>query len=359
VIPESAALCPVRLEPIFGARPWGARTLAPLFPEKSNLAEPLGEAWMTGVECRFASGPFAGQKLGDVWRTLPSAWTGTKISGSDGSFPLLVKFIFAEEKLSVQVHPDDEYAARHEQAAGGRGKTEMWYAIRTRPGAEVLAGLKPSVTPEIFKRAIEDGSAENCLQHIPVRAGEAIFVPAGTAHTIGAGLVLCEIQEYSDLTYRVFDYNRRDSQGRSRELHIEKALRVIRFDEQRGGKIEPARIVRGGVTETFFIACRFFAAEKWEFAESVERVAAATSPEHFDVLIFLEGRGVIQWGGESVEYAPAQTWLLPAALGAYHLAPGERTSLLRAYVPVPFDDFARKLAAQGVSEAALSRLVYP
>jgi mannose-6-phosphate isomerase len=356
VISGNASLCPARLEPIFSARPWGARTLAPLFPEKSNLAEPLGEAWMTGVECRFASGLFAGQKLGDVWRTLPPAWTGTKINAADGSFPLLVKFIFAEEKLSVQVHPDDEYAARHEQAAGGRGKTEMWYAIHARPGAEVLAGLKPDITPEIFKRAIEDGSAEDCLQHVPMRAGEAIFVPAGTAHTIGVGLVLCEIQEYSDLTYRVFDYNRRDAQGRSRELHIEKALQVIRFGEQRGGKIKPERIAHGGVTKTYFIACRFFAAEKWEFAA---RMDAATSPEHFDVLIFLEGRGSIQWGGESVEYAPAQTWLLPAALGEYHLAPCERTSLLRAYVPVPLDEFARKLAAQGVSEAALSHLVYP
>jgi len=201
---------------------------------------------MTGVECRFASGPFTGQRLGDVWRTLPPAWTGTKISAPDCSFPLLVKFIFAEEKLSVQVHPDDEYAARHEQAAGGRGKTEMWYAIRARPDAEVLAGLKPGVTRETFKRAIEDGSAEDCLEHVPLRAGEAIFVPAGTAHTIGAGLVLCEIQEYSDLTYRVFDYNRRDAQGRSRELHIEKALQVMRFGEQHGGKIEPVRMTRDG-----------------------------------------------------------------------------------------------------------------
>jgi mannose-6-phosphate isomerase len=194
------------------------------------------------------------------------------------------------------------------------------------------------------------------LQHVPLGAGEAIFVPAGTAHTIGAGLLLCEVQEYSDLTYRVFDYNRRDAQGRSRELHIEKALQVMRFGEQRGGKIEPARIVHGAVTETFFIACRFFAAEKWEF---VEAAGAATSPEHFDLLIILEGHGSIQWGGESVEYAPAQTWLLPAALGAYQLAPRERTSLLRAYVPVSIDEIPRKLAAQGVSEAAISHLVYP
>ena len=354
--PGSASLCPVRLEPIFSPRPWGARSLAPLFPDKSNLAEPLGEAWMTGVECRFASGSFAGQKLGDVWPTLPTAWTGKKVIGSDGSFPLLVKFIFADEKLSVQVHPDDDCAARYERAAGGRGKTEMWYAIHARPGAEVLVGLKPGVTPGIFKRAIENGSAEDCLQHVPVSDGEAIFVPAGTAHTIGAGLVFCEIQEYSDLTYRVFDYNRRDAQGRSRELHIEKALQVMRFGEQRGGKIVPVRITRNGVTETYFIACRYFAAEKWEFAESM---SAETSPEHFDLLIFLEGRGAIQWGGESVEYAPAQTWLLPAALGAYHLAPRERTAVLRAYVPASLDEFARKLAAQGVSEAALSRVVYP
>jgi len=311
---------------------------------------------MTGVECRFASGPFAGQKLGDVWPTLPAAWTGTKISAGDAPFPLLVKFIFADEKLSVQVHPDDDYAARYEKAAGGRGKTEMWYAIHARPGAEVLAGLKPGVTPEIFKRAIEDGSAEDCLQHVSLRAEEAIFVPAGTAHTIGAGLVLCEIQEYSDLTYRVFDYDRRDAQGHSRELHVEKALQVIRFGEQRGGKIEPARIKRGGTTETFFVACRYFAVEKWEF---VEKVAAATAPEHFGLLTFLEGRGAIRWGGESVEYAPAQTWLLPAALGAYQLAPDERTSLLRAYVPASLDELARNLAAQGVTEAALSRVVYP
>jgi mannose-6-phosphate isomerase len=356
VNPGSVSLCPARLEPIFSPRPWGARNLAPLFPEKSNLAEPLGEAWMSGVECRFASGPFAGQKLGDVWSTLPSAWTGTKISASDAPFPLLVKFIFADEKLSVQVHPDDDYAARYEKAAGGRGKTEMWYAIHARPGAEVLAGLKPGVTPEIFKRAIEDGSAEDCLLHVPLHAGEAIFVPAGTAHTIGAGLVLCEIQEYSDLTYRVFDYNRRDAQGRSRELHIEKALQVMRFGEQRGGKIEPARIKRGGTTETFFVACRCFAVERWDF---VEKVAAATAPEHFDLLVFLEGCGSIQRGGESVDYAPTQTWLLPAAFGSYHLAPRERTSLLRAYVPASLDEFARKLAAQGVSEAALSRVVYP
>ena len=130
----------------------------------------------------------------------------------------------------------------------------------------------------------------------------------------------------------------------------------MRFGEQSGGKIEPVRIARGAVTETYFVACRYFATEKWEFAE---RIAAATSREHFDLLIFLEGRGAIHWGGESAEYAPAQTWMLPAALGAYQFAPGERTIASAHLRSRALDEFARKLADQGVSEAALSRLVYP
>jgi mannose-6-phosphate isomerase len=310
---------------------------------------------MTGNECRFASGPFAGQKLGGVWPTLPPQWAGTQADLAH-DFPLLVKFIFAEQKLSVQVHPGDDFAKRHEPGPASCGKTEMWYALHARDGAEVLVGLKHGVTAEKFKRAIADGTAENLLEHVPMRAGDVIFVPAGTAHTIGGGLVLCEIQQHSDITYRVYDYNRRDAQGQLRDLHIEKALQVIQFGEQSGGKVDPVRISRGAVTETYFVACRYFATEKWEFAE---RIASATSLKHFDLLIFLEGRGSIHWGSASVDYAPAQTWLVPAALGAYQLNPAGRTTLLRTYVPTHIDEFARKLADQGVSESAWSRLVYP
>lgn len=347
-------LGPARLEPIFSLRPWGVRSLAPLFPEKSNLAEPIGEAWLTGVECRFANGPFAGKKLGDAWGEMSAEWTGTSIERG-ASFPLLVKFLFTREKLSVQVHPDDDYAARLESAAGGRGKTEMWYALRAEPGAEVLIGLKPEVTREKFRRAIADGTAEECLARISVCAGEAIFVPARTAHTIGAGLVLCEIQEYSDLTYRVYDYNRRDAQGQARELHIEKALDVMRFGRQESGKITPLRAERGGVTETYFLACRYFAAEKWEFEERVE---GATTPEHFDLVIFLEGSGSVECGGESVEYRPAQVWMIPAGLGSYRLVPDARTSLLRSYVPSDMNEFVRTLEERGIDRADASRLIY-
>ena len=152
-------VCPARLEPVFSPRPWGTRSLAPFFPEKTSLAAPIGEAWMTGKDCVFANGPFAGTKLGDAWPRMPVEWAGTR-SNTAATFPLLVKFIFSEEKLSVQVHPDDAYAAAHEQAAGGRGKTEMWYAVCARPGAEVLLGLKPEVTRESLARSIAEGTAD-------------------------------------------------------------------------------------------------------------------------------------------------------------------------------------------------------
>jgi mannose-6-phosphate isomerase len=347
-------LCPARLEPVFSPRPWGSHSLAPFFPEKANLTEPLGEAWMTGSECRFADGPFAGKTLGEAWRQMPPEWAGTH-SDTTVDFPLLVKFIFPEEKLSVQVHPDDAYAAIHEQAAGGRGKTEMWYAVRARPGAEVFVGLKPEVTRESFARAIADGTAEDCLVSVPVCQGDAIFVPAGTAHTIGPGLVLCEIQEHSDLTYRVYDYNRRDAKGQPRTLHVDKALDVLRFGRQYGGKIEPVRIHEASAEKTYFASCRYFETARWEFSK---RVPASTSQEHFDLLIFLEGAGTIRWNGEHLTYGPAQVWMLPAGLGAYEIAPGERTSLLRTYVPREAGQFGPALSSKGVKEADWSRLVY-
>lgn len=373
-------VCPARFEPTFSPRPWGARSLSPLFPEKSNLADPIGEAWMTGNESRFVDGPFAGRTLGEVWPAMSAEWAGTD-ADRNAAFPLLVKFIFAEEKLSVQVHPNDSYAALHEN--GGRGKTEMWYILRAAPGAEVLAGLHPEVTRDSFRRMIENGTAENALVHVPLRAGDAVFVPAGTAHTIGAGLMLCEIQEQSDTTYRVYDYNRRDAQGRSRELHVEKALEVMRFGKQEGGKLQPARVEQYGVAKTFFIACNHFATEKWEFARAAR---ATTSPAHFELMIFIGGEGEIRWPvgaaaapaassgispvtaaaissanaakSQSIRYAPAQAWILPAALGAYEIAASSPTSLLRTWVPANLSEAANYLAAQGVAESDRSRLIY-
>lgn len=345
--------CPARLDPIFSLRPWGALSLAPLFPEKSNLTEPIGEAWLTGLDCQFATGPFEGKKLSDAWREMDASWRGTSI-GRDGSFPLLVKFLFTSEKLSVQVHPDDEYASKNEAAVGGRGKTEMWYALHAEPNAKVLLGLRPDVTRGKFKEAIADGTAEHLLEHVAVHTGDVIFVPARTAHTIGAGLTICEIQQYSDLTYRVYDYNRRDASGKGRELHVEKALEVLRFGEQQGGKTQPVSIERDGITETYLVACPYFATEKWDFQKSL---AATSSSEHFDLLVFLEGEGQIESADGAEEYDRAQLWIVPAGLGSYEIRPQSRTSLIRTYVP-DLGEFARRLEKRGVEPSRLKKLVY-
>jgi mannose-6-phosphate isomerase len=349
-------LSPARLEPVFSPRPWGSLSLAPHFPEQSSLAERIGEAWMTGNDSRFANGPFAGQTLSEAWRQMSPQWAGSA-SDTKHDFPLLIKFLFTEAKLSVQVHPGDDHAARFEPELGGRGKTEMWYALRAEPGAEVMVGLKPEITADEFRSCIENSTAENCLTRLPVQAGDTIFVPAGSAHTIGPGLLLCEIQQHSDITYRVYDYNRPDASGKLRDLHIEKAMKVMRFGPQKGGKLEPVRVPsRGGLTEMLLAACPYFVTIKWAFEDAQER---ETSPLHFDVLVFLEGHGQIYWNGEQMAYRPTEVWLLPARLGKYQLEPASRTALLRTYVPKDLKEFAADLTSRGVNRYELVRVTHP
>lgn len=346
-----AELAPARLAPIFVPRIWGARSLAPLFDRPAG-ADPIGEVWLTGEQCRFANGGFAGRALAETWSALPAEWTGTRLRGQP-RIPLLVKFIFPEDKLSVQVHPNDEYARAHE-AASEVGKTEMWYAVTAREGAHLRLGLEPGVTRESFRQAIESGTAERSLRSVSVRAGDAFFVPAGTAHTIGPGAILCEVQQHSDITYRVFDYNRLQPDGKARPLHIRQALDVLRFGESCGGKAAPLQIQRGPLLKTCLVACRYFATERWDFSE---RVTSATSPERFELLIPISGNGRIEWDAQSASYGPAEVWVLPAALGQYQMAPESPTSLLRTFVP-DLEQYARELANQGADAAALSQVVH-
>ena len=320
---------PFRIEPTFVPRIWGARALAPLYPEKSNLPEPIGEAWLTGVDCRVASGPFAGKTLGEAWREMPPEWRGTRFTES-GDFPILVKFIFPDDKLSIQVHPDDAYAAAHEQAAGGRGKTEMWHVVSAGPGAHVLVGLVPKADAEHFLRAIETQTLEDLFIHWRVQPGDTFFVPAGAPHTIGPGMVLCEVQEYSDLTYRVYDYGRLDALGKPRELHIEKALDVIEFGRPISGKASRIHLPGHGMQVSLLTACRYFATERWKIAAPI---GVHSDPQHFDLLVILAGSGNVTWGNGSAMYQSGECWLIPACLGKSSVNPNELSKILRTYVP--------------------------
>jgi mannose-6-phosphate isomerase len=334
-------------------RLWGMRDLAPLFPEYTNQDPPIAEIWLTGASCRIATGPFAGRELGEAWREMPAEWKGTR-GATDNQISLLVKFLFPGEKPSIQVHPDDEYAAKHEAARGGRGKTEMWHVLAAKPGAELLVNLLPGVTPDAFRHAIDDGTLEPLISRIPVAPGDSIYVPPGTVHTIGSGIMLCEIMEQSDITYRVYDYKRKGPDGRERPLHVRQALEVINFGEQLGEKVHPVRHGWRGLTVDYIAACRYFATERWEFHS---RIGGVTSSGSFELLVFLSGAGQLESSQQKQAYSRMQVWFLPAALGAYQIEPTEPTVALHTFVP-DLDQYCRRLSDLGIPSEEWSRIIH-
>jgi mannose-6-phosphate isomerase len=226
---------------LFVERIWGTPDLRPWYDFVANGEpghNPVGEVWLTGDDCQVASGALAGKKLSEVFQAHSEAMLGAAIPESvQGASPLLMKVIFAREKLSVQVHPDDRLAQKYSQP---RGKTECWYTLAAEPGAQVAAGLRPGVTLAQVESEVADGTLESSLEVLPVTAGDMVFVDAGTVHAIWPGSVLLETQQNSDITYRLFDY------GRPRELHVAKALEAIRL-ETAAGKVPPSELIDGRV----------------------------------------------------------------------------------------------------------------
>ena len=339
------------------------RSLAPLFPEKTNLPEPIGEVWLTGIDCRIATGPFAGKTLGEAWRNMPAEWRGTRFE-EPGDFPLLIKFIFPNDKLSIQVHPDDAYASVHEKATGGHGKTEMWHVISAEPGASLLVGLKPGVTKESFLKALKSQTLEDLFQRHAVHAGDTFFVPARTPHTIGSGMVICEVQEYSDLTYRVYDYGRVDAKGKPRELHIEKAMKVLNFD---GGQDFKTRCLpiehegmdlaideRGG---SLLAACKYFATGKWDISRPQKRYSSDLEFS-FSVFVFLSGTGQLVWREGRAKYTAGECWFVPAEFEECSVVPTRPTSILEAHVP-DLPQLVKQLKREGMDGDSLSQTVFP
>jgi mannose-6-phosphate isomerase len=341
-----------RIEPIFSPRLWGTRSLAPFFPHNINLKEPIGEAWLTGIDCRFADGPFAGKSLGESWHAMPLDWRGTQL-GSCVDFPVLVKLLFPNDKLSIQVHPDDAYAAKNEQAAGGRGKTEMWHIVSAEPGAELLFDLKPDVTRQDFLNAIANHTLENLLLHLGVHKGETYFVPAGTQHAMGPGMVVCEVQEYSDLTYRVYDFGRVDASGKLRDLHIDKALEVTKFGGTSAGRIPPLALHSPDARKYLLAACQFFAAERWECHKTT---FIESDTDHFQLIVILEGCGKFYDSETEFGYCPGQTWFLPASLPVTMIQPVRNTTLMRIFVP-DLGLLRQQLRNMGFDETSLSRVL--
>ena len=344
---------PLRIEPVFVTRIWGARSLAPLFQEKSNLPEPIGEVWLTSVDCRVGSGPFAEKTLGAAWAEIASEWRGEQLAATI-DFPLLIKFLFPEDKLSIQVHPDDAYASVNEKEAGGHGKTEMWHAVSAFAGAQVLVGLKPGIDKEKFLEALAQNTLESLFEAFPVKTGDTLFVPAGTPHTIGPKMVLCEVQEYSDITYRVYDYGRVDARGKPRDLHIEKALEVTRFGRPAGDKVIPLSLPADGATRSLLVACRYFATERWECST---KCAISVDPARFELIVILDGAGSLAWPDSATRYHRGECLLVPASQGRVDVLPESPTTFLRTFVP-DLADLRAELHRGGISAAALAQVIF-
>ena len=254
---------------------------------------------------------------------MPPEWRGTRFA-EPGGFPILVKFIFPKDKLSIQVHPDDAYAAVHEQAAGGRGKTEMWHVVSAEPGAKVLVGLKPGVTKQNFLESLSANTLEELFVAHAVHSGDTFFVPAGTPHTIGPGMVLCEVQEYSDLTYRVYDYGRFDSKGKARELHIEKALAVIGFGQSPSVKVEPHDACPGRRSLENLVICPYFSVSRFDQKIHTTPVPLNLGDGQFSLLIVLNGEGEISWlypgsrYGCTLRFRKGECWYVPPGASDSH-----------------------------------------
>jgi len=227
-------IAPFRIEPVFTARVWGFRDLRPWYDRVAE-GDPIGEVWLTGDDCKVATGPHAGKKLGALFSEERAALLGNGAPPADeraADSPLLIKTIFAKEKLSVQVHPDDKMARKYGEP---RGKTECWYALAAEPGAEVAVGVKPGTTLAEIQEGIDAGKLEDRLNMVPVAAGDLIYVDAGTVHSIWPGSILLETQQNADVTYRMYDY------GRPRELHIEKSLEATKLTT-RAGEVAPVEL---------------------------------------------------------------------------------------------------------------------
>lgn len=307
---------PLVFEPLFMERVWGGRWLETLFGKKLPPGTRVGESWeivdREEAQSVVHEGPLRGAVLNQLWTRHREEIFGAGLPDSP-RFPLLFKLLDAQDRLSVQVHPPADIALAH----GGEPKTEMWYLLDTIPGSQLYAGLNPGVTREAFERALSEGRAAEMVRSLPVKKGDAIFIPSGRIHAIGAGNLIFEAQQNSDTTYRVFDWNRVGLDGRLRELHLKESLRSIDFTDT-----DPQLATPDGDQ---LVECPYFRVERWAL-EALRRHGA----ERFAVYCVASGR--LEAGGR--EFAAGDFFLVPATLADLALRPLEsETTVLRTTIP--------------------------
>ncbi|MGB6473405.1 MAG: type I phosphomannose isomerase catalytic subunit [Candidatus Sulfotelmatobacter sp.] len=318
-------LYPLLMLPAFDPRPWGTRDLSPIYPNH-QFAEKIGEAWLTGDECKVANAPLAGKTLSQLSEQFQRDLVGDAARDAK-RFPLLAKFLFPHEKLSVQVHPDDEQARRVGQPWG---KTECWYVAHSKPGSQIALGLKPGTTAVQLEHAIRENRAEELLNWLDVYAGDMIYVAGGTVHTLGPGSVIVEIQQQSDTTYRLYDY------GRGRELHLKDGIAAVKEKTASGKVIRPAPQTHDiNNQDELLVAAPYFVVDRFEMKEAFELSTRDDSGRSSaQILVAIEGCGVIEAAGaEPVTLAKGDAVVVAACIENFGVRPQWTLEFLRAYVP--------------------------
>ncbi len=298
---------PLILEPKERELIWGGQALAQRYGKLADGTAPIGESWECWDGNRVTNGAYAGRTLGELRSQLGRTLTGR--ADPAVTFPLLTKLIDARQALSVQVHPDDAYAQRVE---GGRvGKTECWYVLEAENDATIVLGWNRDMTRGEYFERVKDGSLGDVLRHVAVRPGDVFYLPAGTLHAIGAGIVLFETQQASDLTYRIFDYNRPGPDGKPRELHVERAADVLDFRRSNAGALRPLTYRLDRLTRTALVADKNFWLER--IALSPERAGLDT--DGMPLALTAQAEPVeIEVRGTAINLAPYETAVVPAAL---------------------------------------------
>lgn len=360
---------PLELQPVFKPKVWGRRDLAPLYPDSWTTRrgrtlsshyprrlgledERIGEVWLTDDDAVFTNGPLAGMPLARACKQHGRELCGA--TDSRGRFPILAKFLFTSDWLSVQVHPDDSFARIHE--SGSLGKCEMWYIIAREEQAEIMLGMKDGASREELETAARRGDASELLQRHSPRDGEAMFVPPGTLHALGPGLTLFEAEENSDVTYRLDDFGRKGLDGKPRPLHIEKGARVARPELPALRDLPMLRSRENYGWRRFLVACPYFAVEEL-FLKSIATWTGGPR-ERVECFTVISGEGRVETGAGWYAYRTGSVWLIPPATPFYRLVPEEPSRMLKFYVPDLEADFRKPLAAQGASESEIGKVVF-
>ena len=324
-------LYPLRFEPIYQYRLWGGRRLAGLLTAPLPGDGPIGEAWVLSDRddhpSRVANGPLTGRTIGELLEQSREQLLG-KLARRFHRFPLLLKFLDAREMLSVQVHPADAHTDL--PPAGETGKTEAWVVLEAGPESRIYAGLKPGAAADDLRLALTNGTVADQLACFTPKPGDGVFIPAGTVHALGGGVVVFEVQQNSDVTFRLYDWGHVDAKtGQPRALQVEQALDCINFAEAAGGPVVPVVEAATPVERERLFDCKYF--RLWRLrGQSAFTVGAAGVPS---ILICIEGAGQVEHGGATYAVGKGDVWLLPAVAGACAFQPRGAVSVLQLAIP--------------------------